>query len=174
MKRRNKFVERCDAPVFSGLALNRVQAGNLNTRQREVAPRKVTLQSDYGSHIARCSLPRGHKGPHVLLNPITAPPEFSPEEIEAMLRKIPEIAPGQIAALHRKMANQTMQMLSGRGLFVLTVDEGVGLFPGEGSQPACGYQPASPPAIQPCALPRNHKLPHICRSKIKRSKQSPQ
>jgi len=114
------------------------------------------------SQPVRCSLPRGHKGPHMLLN---TPESFSPEESGAMRRKVPEILPGLIAALPRIRVKQISQMISGRGLIdpVMTVDEGVALFPGEGSQPACGYQPARAPAVEPCALPRNHKPPHVCR-----------
>ena len=175
-----RYVEPCGAAIFGSFMPKasydyRHSGGPLSPQMRRVVqlltekkPRTVDLNP------VHCSLPRGHEGPHMLLNPIMAPQElspaaprdFCPEEVEAMRRKVAEISPGLIAALPRIRVNQISQMSSGRGLTVLTVDEGVALFPGEGSQPACGYQPDSP-TVAPCALPRNHKLPHICRSKAK-------
>lgn len=78
--------------------------------------------------------------------------------------------PSPIQALRNKVADEIRQIVSASTDAVLTVEEGVALFPGEGSQPTCGYQPSSP-TIAPCTLPLGHKPPHICRSKIKPSKQ---
>ena len=78
--------------------------------------------------------------------------------------------PSPIQALRNKVADEIRQIVSASTDAVLTVEEGVALFPGEGSQQACGYQPNSP-TIAPCTLPLGHKPPHICRSKIKPSKQ---
>ena len=75
-----------------------------------------------------------------------------------------------IEALRNKVADEIRQIVSASADAVLTVEEGVALFPGEGSQPACGFQPNSP-TIAPCTLPLGHKPPHICRPKIKPSKQ---
>jgi len=78
--------------------------------------------------------------------------------------------PHPIEALRNKLADEARQIVSASTDAVLTVEEGVALFPGEGSQRACGYQPNSP-TIAACTLPFGHKPPHICRSKIKPSKQ---
>jgi len=78
--------------------------------------------------------------------------------------------PPPIEALRNKVADRIRQIVSPSTDAVLTVEEGVALFPGEGSQQACGYPPNSP-TIAPCTLPLGHKPPHICRSKIKPSKQ---
>ena len=78
--------------------------------------------------------------------------------------------PPPIEALRNKVADEIRQIVSASTDAVLTVEEGVALFPGEGSQRACGYQPNSP-TIAACTLPFGHKPPHICRSKIKPSKQ---
>ena len=78
--------------------------------------------------------------------------------------------PSPIQTLRNKVVDEIRQIVSPSTDAVLTVEEGMALFPGEGSQQACGYQPNSP-TIAPCTLPLGHKPPHICRSKIKRSKQ---
>ena len=78
--------------------------------------------------------------------------------------------PSPVETLRNKVADEIRQIVSASTDAVLTVEEGVALFPGEGSQLACGYQPNSP-TIGPCTLPLGHKPPHICRSKIKRNKQ---
>ena len=78
--------------------------------------------------------------------------------------------PSPIEALRNKVADEIRQIVAASTDAVLTVEEGVALFPGEGTQPACGYQPNSP-TIAPCTLPLGHKPPHICRSKLRATKQ---
>ena len=71
-----------------------------------------------------------------------------------------------IMALRRKAHDEIEQMLAASTDAVLTVEEGVALFPGEGSQPACGYHREDFPAnFTSCNLPRDHKPPHVCRVK---------
>jgi len=161
-------VELCRAPVFGPLRSERRKFLHKDPLSLLAAgqPSEVAFASrSYYRPVrraAQCSLPLGHTGPHMLLN---TPGSFSPEENGAIRRKIAEVLPGLIAALPRIRVKQISQMIAGRGLTVLTVDAGTALFPGEGSQPACGYQPGSP-TVAPCALSPDHKLPHVCRVKI--------
>ena len=94
MNRLSNEAEPCGATVYEFTVYQRqnsaprfavTQAANPTTSQQEVnplleaaeaiavlclAPQMVPHRQDEGSiHAIRCNLPRGHKGPHVWLNP---------------------------------------------------------------------------------------------------------